>query len=767
VLSCSNSTGPDNKPPADPVIIDQVSADVTDTGATLTLQNGMALAVPPGAVEGTVKVDLLQVEDTLYNADIQTVLKISADGSIAQASFRLPLAAGQDTTICGAALLTNNGQTMTRLTGTVNATEDTLVVEIGEGAVLQKNGSAADPVAAGEYVIEMGAPLQTTSLRNVLRLPYYQQDGGNCWAACSIALMKAYQNNFAFDEIYEMCQVMNIEKEAGVVWHDTDILGDKIKLAIGLEPEIHSWVFYENFKNFIVKQVDQGLPVMVNMLTHQGNFIGYEIENPGPNQEFYFIYHDPQAFYQDPPNPSDQIPYRKISLNALQNQYWNGTANFMLYNYFTTLNLKVPTTNPTMQTVHLPDADIVSGATYGFQEGLEFDKNGLIVEWVIWDYTKPSGLLFRDFGGTIPRDFTTIVLRKVPVWNMEETAAVPVRIKTSLYRKDGNVFKEPPVLVKDETTSVAAKSKYNYKADLAVADFIDKLHSPDSMLALETEIFSTTGTRLDAFDVSFKYRPLWIRTLSPSSGQIGDWVTVSGVGFGPTMTSVTFDNAPAVSVSVWNDSTIVAKVPDGAAAGDVVVTVGSYKSNAKYFGMTGLLDQVKRCKFEQFNAFGVFNTIYSRMFGLFWPAKSNERELEWNGRVATKSYTAAIDDENQYFETVDLRIVFAANGAKIDSINGYCKVERILEGKTVERTITELGGTDLDFQYSMDDEDGFFCWYVLEKEEIAPKLTKLRWVRNSFNADGSVFSTDLLLSVDWLNNDHDGELKLLLWEILP
>jgi hypothetical protein len=67
----------------------------------------------------------------------------------------------------------------------------------------------------------------------------------------------------------------------------------------------------------------------------------------------------------------------------------------------------------------------------------------------------------------------------------------------------------------------------------------------------------------------------------------------------------------------------------------------------------------------------------------------------------------------------------------------------------------------------MDDEDGFFCWYVLEKEEIAPKLTKLRWVRNSFHADGSVYSTDSLTSVDWLNNDHDGELKLLLWEILP
>src|SRR5262249_24627256 len=84
-----------------------------------------------------------------------------------------------------------------------------------------------------------------------------------------------------------------------------------------------------------------------------------------------------------------------------------------------------------------------------------------------------------------------------------------------------------------------------------------------------------------------------INSLTPSSGPIGTAVSVSGSGFGLSQgtSTVTFNGTLATPTS-WVDAAISVPVPNGAATGNVVVTVGGNPSNGVTFtvppNITGL-----------------------------------------------------------------------------------------------------------------------------------------------------------------------------------
>jgi hypothetical protein len=74
-----------------------------------------------------------------------------------------------------------------------------------------------------------------------------------------------------------------------------------------------------------------------------------------------------------------------------------------------------------------------------------------------------------------------------------------------------------------------------------------------------------------------------IKSLSPSSGQVGTQVTVRGNNFGVSQgtSTVTF-NGVLASISSWGDSQIVATVPAGSATGSLVVTVAGQSASKKF-----------------------------------------------------------------------------------------------------------------------------------------------------------------------------------------
>ena len=92
-------------------------------------------------------------------------------------------------------------------------------------------------------------------------------------------------------------------------------------------------------------------------------------------------------------------------------------------------------------------------------------------------------------------------------------------------------------------------------------------------------VFVTIGSNATN-QVVFTIKP-YISGISPTSGSVGDFITITGTNFGATRGTnyVTFNTANATVYNSWSDNQIVAKVPSGARTGKVTVSVNSAKSN--------------------------------------------------------------------------------------------------------------------------------------------------------------------------------------------
>jgi YD repeat-containing protein len=78
--------------------------------------------------------------------------------------------------------------------------------------------------------------------------------------------------------------------------------------------------------------------------------------------------------------------------------------------------------------------------------------------------------------------------------------------------------------------------------------------------------------------------PPTVSSLNPSSGGIGQAVTINGTGFGATQgtSTITF-NGTTASATTWSGTSISVPVPTGATTGPVVVTVNTHASNSQTF----------------------------------------------------------------------------------------------------------------------------------------------------------------------------------------
>ena len=80
-----------------------------------------------------------------------------------------------------------------------------------------------------------------------------------------------------------------------------------------------------------------------------------------------------------------------------------------------------------------------------------------------------------------------------------------------------------------------------------------------------------------------------ITGLSPASGMIGTFVTISGTSFGPVQSTSTIAlNNSNAAVASWSDTSIVAIVPSGASSGPFSVTVDGQTANSSSFSVSSI-----------------------------------------------------------------------------------------------------------------------------------------------------------------------------------
>ena len=128
-----------------------------------------------------------------------------------------------------------------------------------------------------------------------------------------------------------------------------------------------------------------------------------------------------------------------------------------------------------------------------------------------------------------------------------------------------------------------------------------------------------------------------ISSISPTSGQIGTPITVTGTNFGSTQgTSLITFNGIVGTPTSWNATTIVAPVPNGASTGNLLVAVLGVSSNGKVVSVTGNPPNVGSVT-PNSGATGSAVTIAGTNFG----ATRGTSTVKFNGTAATPTSWSA------------------------------------------------------------------------------------------------------------------------------
>jgi hypothetical protein len=748
---CSKSSSPNDDKPTGPAVVDQVKATVTSTGADLALKNGMTLSIPAGAVTTSTNVTLSQLSgDTLFTSSLQTTLKVEAAGSVSAGVLRIPLLSGQTPDRFGAVYMVPGSTQAIYLEGTPNTTNDTISVELGGVAGgLVKIGSSLEGVQNGTYVVERGSRYAYT-MGPVLAWPYYEQVGGNCWAAAWLMFMKGYSPHLVHDEIYKILSWTGVNKENGVGWYEMGGIELKTEVVLGISIDQNVWANYNNFLDFVLKNIDAGKPLLTNVIDHQILIVGYKIRQTPDGEEISLVFHDSQ-------NNDDRRPYCTWTSEQLASKWWDTGILRNGLNYFVTLvSSSTPPAERRLQTVHLLDIISVPGTLEDLPQGLAFDSSGKIQEAITWDHRTEGGLKFALNIGVSP-GITGINLKNVAVWNTDRGQSAGVRVKTTLHKVENGVYREPPLVTDEKSRTLASSEAYYYNVSMQLRPLWDDLQVGDTMFALVTAVFNNDGLRTDDFDYVFKYQPIRIKSIDPTSGKVGDNVTIDGIGFGKQIGKVTFNGTEA-EVTSWTNSLIVAKVPSSASSGDVVVKVGNHSSNGMAFSTGSMLDMLHKTKYPSINVMGVFTYNTWTGYALFPPSYNWDYELVWNDTAFSQSYVKPTEEMR---ETVSINGSVNPAGNVVKRLWSYVKQETLRDDGTVsQQIVSEIRITDLPLDITYDDPGEFIAIYALEKEQIAPKLQKIRFVRTDYNEQGAVIATDSLINVNWLNSNNEGLVQM-------
>ncbi len=738
---------------------DRVTASVTSAGARLPLGNGMTLVVPAGAVTNPVRVTLTRVSgDTTFSASHQTVLGLESDGALRSAFLRVPIDSTRRPARVAMAYRAAGNRGAVPLTDFTEAAPDTLSFDLTSVQTPTKGGPAIAEVGRGSYVVEHGTGYTTTRVKSLVPIPYYQQDGDNCWAAAMLMFLRSHTTVLSRDEIYEILSLFHIGKNDGIAWTGVSALARQSGFLTGLVPEQHTWISYDNFLDYVMSSLDQGKPVLTCVVSHQIVICGYEIEGTGPTATTYLIFHDPQLH-------EARRMYTRMTAAEVKRQWWNqGLFSFNVWNFVTMTMTTARSQAPRLQTIQLLES--LEGGTDVLalhDKGIAFGAGEKVVNTIIWDHLTPSGLRLSE-GSEVPPDATKIAHRRVPVWNTDPSAEANLRVRTTLHRVQNGVYREPPLLADEQAKAVPAMSGAVYGALLDLEPVLGQLGEEDTLFALVTTLHDQGNLVMDDFDVQFVFRPLRIHSLQPGDGAAGDQVVIEGIGFGREPSQVTFNGITA-EVRSWSNTRIVAVVPSGAASGEVVVTVGRFHSNGMAFSASGsMLERLHETRYPSVNVMGVFRHQTWTGYALFSPSYIWDSELTWNGTGFAQRYTRPTAEMR---ETVEITGSVDAEGGRVEQLSAYLRQEMLREGRVWQQVVSEIRIADLPLELAYDDEDDFMAVYDLEGGEIPSKLSRIRYTRTDFDEQGGVAAVDTLVSADWTDPNHEGLVQIWFHEHQP
>ncbi|EKD55883.1 MAG: hypothetical protein ACD_59C00010G0001, partial [uncultured bacterium] len=550
---------------------DSVTSIVGINGGSITLKNGIILDIPPHSLNRDSIINLSQRIDPTIAPGSQSVLNIDVPNDLTNGFIKIPVRQELNIeciTVLAAIPLTQN---FIELEGTLDYLSSYYIVPLNNIKQLADPNSNAAPNRLIyqdrlEYnlIIEKLDENQNflselnhrSDNRFAIDMPFYKQEGSDCWAATWLSFLKGYKANTDQNINYTLNNNYNtmykLHHQLGVAvdgdntglprqylgpfwWHPWGMNIKTISSEI-LGYSVEDGVYYNKytFACAVLKSISKGIPFFVRTHRHTYIFLGYNLSNIQSDSlsqaldKIKFIVHDPAG--------SD--PYKEITFNDIDqslDDYINYDSQkpkvyfdeyFVVYHLVETPALYINSIYN--KSIHLPRYKDSSYADWiSSPKGIAFKKSSDLIDKVDWDSSAaPDGYKLDKVE---LKDFTEIDLKQIPVFDAANISKNYKKMKARIYITSKN-----DVIYKDIDVPMKNLAYYCFSIDYSIpwSEFLigprpanskfikDRyIKQDDYDFTLFVELYEPiTQNKLDGFDIKFKYRKATIS--SDSSGDL-------------------------------------------------------------------------------------------------------------------------------------------------------------------------------------------------------------------------------------------------------
>ncbi len=557
-------------------VLESQSKVIGPAGGSITLTDGAALAVAPGALDSNATFTFKKIgNERYYDAPNRLAYDLTSSAGPVAMTLNFPAEAGQPEE--NIAVLRYN-------TDTLDADRPAFQYNSGTGMVtvnLPDNVQNAkmDARAAGQnpyhrWIVEWAEELTGfVEGEKLIPMPFYEQVDETCWAADALMLTKAvtpYKDREKEAEIYNFMKALNIGAGDGIGM--TAFLKSLLQpihdFSGGAGVTSSNYISSVNLRCKLVELLKKDLPVILRLTDHTVVVVGYRItSSPSGVRNYEFVIHDSMGI--NPPNTKEGSMY------TTRNWTWFESRLSSISNAILWVDNK-PHTQRALQTIGLPSAGKVGDLRFVVEKnGANFNYN------FTFDPGEAKG--YAWYFGTNKVDAIPAVAKnlymRLPLWNADLDSSASVKVEIKIRQKDS------PTIIYTSTDTVSIPTDKNPRWFTKTIPLCTRLKAGDPKHYLEIRV-EKAGTYLDGFTVEFNMEqaPV-ICDIDPAEAEAGTAVTITGRGFGATRGSskVAFNGTPAREIVSWSPTSIIARVPGGATTGDVVVTVEGEQSNGLPF----------------------------------------------------------------------------------------------------------------------------------------------------------------------------------------
>ena len=433
---------------------------VTFAGAKFHLNDGTIFEIPSDSITNTGEVSIIYPSDGSGLAPQQTSFMVNSNCGIKNAIVRFPVRAGTPKENASLTCLLSLPFVRTlHPVATINDTECVFVVKANPFASpsvhyspLRAGEEPPDGVwvldsamFVGEKVLDGDTEVITceknvndrlTDKNNkIIKWPYYVQYYQTGCTTAWLMLLKGYKKDLPsdFDSLYKILKYIKMpvdrsplfynmmkkiigyaytDPEASLYFPLSDVtIPGKTSQILGKNTKSYYFSNKKLFVSYVVNQLHEGIPVMVNFWYHTVIFVGYKYTG-GPYcdidriaDNISFIFHNPAGDFTAS-QTMNGLYQEKTLTELIEDVHFNNTNSGFIVHFVTSL----PPSGRTLKTIHLPDDTTASLNNPGYNSCVRFVKTDhghedKKIAWTCWDgwlkekdfkpiidYTKPLGI---------------------------------------------------------------------------------------------------------------------------------------------------------------------------------------------------------------------------------------------------------------------------------------------------------------------------------------------------------------------------------------